>query len=147
MKNGGTYSGLADKNEWYLKENVSNVSNIQTEILFKMVLAKTLVHYLWKIAIYLAKALSITFCVTLILMVVKMNSFNAPTTQINSVDKMTTVKSKTVDLQGYVIIVVQTKDNKVKLYGKEFSFTYQIRSYQKNWRNFYYNNPSMTFTK
>ncbi|CAG9135544.1 unnamed protein product [Plutella xylostella] len=46
-----------------------------------------------------------------------MNTFNAPTTQINTVDKMTTVKCKTVDLQGYVIIVVQTKDNKVKLYG------------------------------
>lgn len=48
-----------------------------------------------------------------------MNTFNAPTTQINAIDKMTTVKSnKTVDLEGYVIIVVQTKDNKVKLYGK-----------------------------
>ncbi|KAI8431931.1 hypothetical protein MSG28_004468, partial [Choristoneura fumiferana] len=46
-----------------------------------------------------------------------MNSFNAPTTQINAVDKMTTVKCKSVDLEGYVIIVVQTKDNKVKLYG------------------------------
>ncbi|KOB72292.1 Uncharacterized protein OBRU01_06451 [Operophtera brumata] len=47
-----------------------------------------------------------------------MNTFNAPTTQINAIDKMTTVKSnKTVDLEGYVIIVVQTKDNKVKLYG------------------------------
>lgn len=49
-----------------------------------------------------------------------MNTFNAPTTQINAIDKMTTVKSKTVDLEGYVIIVVQTKDNKVKLYGKCF---------------------------
>lgn len=48
-----------------------------------------------------------------------MNTFNAPTTQINAIEKMTTVKSnKTVDLEGYVIIVVQTKDNKVKLYGK-----------------------------
>lgn len=48
-----------------------------------------------------------------------MNSFNAPTTQINAVDKnMTTVKCKSVDLEGYVIIVVQTKDNKIKLYGK-----------------------------
>lgn len=47
-----------------------------------------------------------------------MNSFNAPTTQINAIDKMTTVKCKSVDLEGYVIIVVQTKDNKVKLYGK-----------------------------
>ncbi|XP_045774147.1 protein PALS1 isoform X3 [Maniola jurtina] len=46
-----------------------------------------------------------------------MNSFNAPTTQINSIDKMTTVKCKSVDLEGYVIIVVQTKDNKIKLYG------------------------------
>ncbi|XP_026330889.1 MAGUK p55 subfamily member 5-A isoform X2 [Hyposmocoma kahamanoa] len=47
-----------------------------------------------------------------------MNSFNAPTTQINAVDKNnTTVKSKSVDLEGYVIIVVQTKDNKIKLYG------------------------------
>ncbi|KAM3958778.1 MAGUK p55 family member stardust [Aphomia sociella] len=46
-----------------------------------------------------------------------MNSFNAPTTQINAIDKMTTVKSKSVDLEGYVIIVVQTKDNRVKLYG------------------------------
>ncbi|XP_053608996.1 protein PALS1 isoform X4 [Plodia interpunctella] len=46
-----------------------------------------------------------------------MNTFNAPTTQINAVDKMTTVKCKSVDLEGYVIIVVQTKDNKVKLYG------------------------------
>ncbi|XP_013136133.1 PREDICTED: uncharacterized protein LOC106101442 [Papilio polytes] len=46
-----------------------------------------------------------------------MNSFNAPTTQINTIDKMTTVKCKSVDLEGYVIIVVQTKDNKVKLYG------------------------------
>ncbi|XP_061717775.1 protein PALS1 isoform X1 [Cydia pomonella] len=46
-----------------------------------------------------------------------MNSFNAPTTQINAIDKMTTVKSKSVDLEGYVIIVAQTKDNKVKLYG------------------------------
>ncbi|KAJ0176301.1 hypothetical protein K1T71_008475 [Dendrolimus kikuchii] len=46
-----------------------------------------------------------------------MNSFNAPTTQINAIDKMTTVKCKSVDLEGYVIIVVQTKDNKVKLYG------------------------------
>lgn len=52
-----------------------------------------------------------------------MNTFNAPTTQINTVDKMTTVKCKTVDLQGYVIIVVQTKDNKVKLYGKSHRFT------------------------
>lgn len=49
-----------------------------------------------------------------------MNSFNAPTTQINAIDKMTTVKCKSVDLEGYVIIVVQTKDNKVKLYGKWF---------------------------
>lgn len=47
-----------------------------------------------------------------------MNSFNAPTTQINSIDKMTTVKCKSVDLEGYVIIVVQTKDNKIKLYGE-----------------------------
>lgn len=48
-----------------------------------------------------------------------MNTFNAPTTQINAIDKMTTVKSnKTVDLEGYVIILVQTKDNKCKLYGK-----------------------------
>lgn len=47
-----------------------------------------------------------------------MNTFNAPTTQINVLDKMTTVKCKSVDLEGYVIIVVQTKDNKVKLYGK-----------------------------
>lgn len=47
-----------------------------------------------------------------------MNTFNAPTTQINVLDKMTTVKFKSVDLEGYVIIVVQTKDNKVKLYGK-----------------------------
>nr|XP_026498011.1 MAGUK p55 subfamily member 5-A isoform X1 [Vanessa tameamea] len=46
-----------------------------------------------------------------------MNSFNAPTTQINAIDKMTTVKCKSVDLEGYVIIVVQTKDNKIKLYG------------------------------
>ncbi|XP_063828936.1 uncharacterized protein LOC135078267 [Ostrinia nubilalis] len=46
-----------------------------------------------------------------------MNTFNAPTTQINAIDKMTTVKCKSVDLEGYVIIVVQTKDNKVKLYG------------------------------
>ncbi|XP_063538298.1 protein PALS1 isoform X5 [Cydia strobilella] len=46
-----------------------------------------------------------------------MNSFNAPTTQISAIDKMTTVKSKSVDLEGYVIIVAQTKDNKVKLYG------------------------------
>ncbi|CAG9582988.1 unnamed protein product [Danaus chrysippus] len=45
-----------------------------------------------------------------------MNSFNAPN-QINSIDKMTTVKCKSVDLEGYVIIVVQTKDNKIKLYG------------------------------
>ncbi|CAH0686470.1 unnamed protein product [Spodoptera exigua] len=30
---------------------------------------------------------------------------------------MTTVKCKSVDLEGYVIIVVQTKDNKIKLYG------------------------------
>lgn len=48
----------------------------------------------------------------------KMNTFNAPTTQINAIDKMTTVKCKSVDLEGYVIIVVQTKDNKIKLYGK-----------------------------
>lgn len=47
-----------------------------------------------------------------------MNTFNAPTTQINAIDKMTTVKCKSVDLEGYVIIVVQTKDNKIKLYGK-----------------------------
>lgn len=48
-----------------------------------------------------------------------MNTFNAPTTQISgTMDKMTTVKCKSVDLEGYVIIVVQTKDNKVKLYGK-----------------------------
>ncbi|XP_075977429.1 MAGUK p55 family member stardust isoform X3 [Anticarsia gemmatalis] len=46
-----------------------------------------------------------------------MNTFNAPTTQINAIDKMTTVKCKSVDLEGYVIIVVQTKDNKIKLYG------------------------------
>lgn len=46
-----------------------------------------------------------------------MNSFNAPN-QINAIDKMTTVKCKSVDLEGYVIIVVQTKDNKIKLYGK-----------------------------
>ncbi|XP_041981344.1 protein PALS1 isoform X2 [Aricia agestis] len=46
-----------------------------------------------------------------------MNTFNAPTTQISTIDKMTTVKCKTVDLEGYVIIVVQTKDNKIKLYG------------------------------
>ncbi|XP_037873057.1 protein PALS1 isoform X2 [Bombyx mori] len=47
-----------------------------------------------------------------------MNTFNAPTTQISgTMDKMTTVKCKSVDLEGYVIIVVQTKDNKVKLYG------------------------------
>nr|XP_032518282.1 MAGUK p55 subfamily member 5 isoform X3 [Danaus plexippus plexippus] len=45
-----------------------------------------------------------------------MNSFNAPN-QINAIDKMTTVKCKSVDLEGYVIIVVQTKDNKIKLYG------------------------------
>lgn len=58
-----------------------------------------------------------------------MNTFNAPTTQINAVDKMTTVKCKTVDLQGYVIIVVQTKNNKVKLYGKcalQRELTYKI---------------------
>ncbi|KAJ2951709.1 hypothetical protein O0L34_g13871 [Tuta absoluta] len=50
-----------------------------------------------------------------------MNTFNAPTTQIQAVveknHSTTTVKSKSVDLEGYVIIVVQTKDNKVKLYG------------------------------
>ncbi|XP_022112760.2 protein PALS1 isoform X3 [Pieris rapae] len=46
-----------------------------------------------------------------------MNTFNAPTTQINAIDKVTTVKCKSVDLEGYVIIVVQTKDNKIKLYG------------------------------
>ncbi|XP_050663595.1 protein PALS1 isoform X3 [Leptidea sinapis] len=46
-----------------------------------------------------------------------MNSFNAPTTQINAIDKVTTVKCKSVDLEGYVIIVVQTKNNKIKLYG------------------------------
>lgn len=51
-----------------------------------------------------------------------MNSFNAPTTQINAIDKMTTVKCKSVDLEGYVIIVVQTKDNKIKLYGKYLMF-------------------------
>ncbi|KAF9823436.1 hypothetical protein SFRURICE_006649 [Spodoptera frugiperda] len=47
-----------------------------------------------------------------------MNTFNAPTTQINAIDKMTTVKCKSVDLEGYVIIVVQTKDNKIKLYDE-----------------------------
>ena len=58
-----------------------------------------------------------------------MNTFNAPTTQINAIDKMTTVKCKSVDLEGYVIIVVQTKDNKIKLYGKlrQYFFVNKIK--------------------
>lgn len=59
----------------------------------------------------------------------KMNSFNAPTTQINAIDKMTTVKCKSVDLEGYVIIVVQTKDNKVKLYGESVYFSFQYSEF------------------
>lgn len=42
---------------------------------------------------------------------------------------MTTVKCKSVDLEGYVIIVVQTKDNKVKLYGESVYFSFQYSEF------------------
>lgn len=43
---------------------------------------------------------------------------------INSTQNMNTVQCKStgkvVELKGYVIIVVQTKENKIKLYGKAY---------------------------
>lgn len=113
-------------------QNVWNKFIFKTQILFEMVLEEALAEHAaspWTFIII--KLINITLTTS------KMNSLNAPTTQISTIDKMTTVKCKSVDLEGYVIIVVQTKDNKVKLYGKFFSLNQRLtkRGWIESMRN------------